>query len=297
MRAIATVLLAAGVSATAQTPPVFRSEVASVHVDVFVDDRGTPVAGLKAGDFELKDNGVLQDVALVAAETRPVQATLVFDTSSSVAGPKLTALRAAGEAFLAGLRASDEAALMSFGEEVSRPVEPTRDRARVREALAELEPEGATAVFDALYAALALADPRGRSLVVLFTDGNDNSSILGERPLRTVAERSNAVVHVVGLREPALPAGAVPSGPNEQTRALREIAEASGGRYWTAESPGRLRDAFAAIAASLSQRYVLRYEPQGVARGGWHAVEVRLRNGKGKVQSRRGYWVAGGEGR
>ncbi len=320
MRAALAFAFAAVVTAP-QTPPVFRSEVASVHVDVFVDERGRPVAGLQAADFELMDNGVPQVVALVAAESRPVQATLVFDTSSSVAGAKLVALRAAGEAFLAGLRASDEAALVTFGEEVARPVEPTRDRGLLRSALAGLEPEGATAVFDALYGALALADPQGRSLVVLFTDGNDNSSILGERQLRTVAERSNALVHVVGLREDAAKANEtapeldgrlglgtragirtssgtpVPTGENEQKRALREIAEASGGRYWTAESPGRLREAFAAIAASLSQRYVLRYEPQGVAPGGWHELAVRLRKGKGKVQSRRGYWVAVERGR
>jgi hypothetical protein len=79
---------------------------------------------------------------------------------------------------------------------------------------------------------------------------------------------------------------------SEQVRALREIAEASGGRFWTAESPARLREAFAAIAASLRARYVLRYEPQGPAREGWHAVNVRLRGVRGRVQARRGYWVA-----
>jgi hypothetical protein len=41
----------------------------------------------------------------------------------------------------------------------------------------------------------------------------------------------------------------------------------------------------------MGERYVLRYDPQGVAREGWHALRVRLRGAKGQVQARRGYWV------
>ena len=179
--------------------------------------------------------------------------------------------------------------LVTFSEEIAQAAPPTIDKEALRSALERLEPEGATAVFDALFAALALADSHDRSLVVLFTDGEDNMSILGERQLRTVAERSNALVHVVVLRDKGLlPA----DGETDQARALREIADASGGRFWTPDSPQRLREAFAAIAASMGERYVLRYEPQGVTREGWHRLEIRLRNAKGSVQARRGYWVA-----
>lgn len=279
-------LAAAGPLASAQAPPVFPSGVESAYVDVFVTNDGRPVTGLRAADFELQDNGVRQAVELVSAEARPVQAALVFDTSSSLAGERLAELRAAGEAFLDGLRAADEASLISFSEEISRLAEPTSDKAAVRKALARLQPRGATAVFDALYSALALSPAGGRSLIVLFTDGEDNTSILGERQIQTAAERSNALVHVVGRRA-ASPA----HGETDQSRALREIAEASGGRFWTPESPQRLREAFAAIAASMGERYVLRYDPQGVAREGWHALSVRLRGARGRVQARRGYWV------
>jgi len=285
----ALVLLLAPLLASAQTPPVFRAEVGSTYVDVIVSNGGRPVPGLAASDFELEDDGVLQQVELVSAESRPVQAILVFDASSSVAGEKVVALRAAGEAFLDGLRSTDEAALVVFSEEIALLAPPTVDRAAVRGALAGLRPRGATAVFDALHAALVLADTRGRALVVLFTDGEDNTSILGERELRAAAQRSNATVHVVGLRDPS----ASPLAPETaQVRALREVAQGSGGRFWTAESPARLREAFASIAASMGERYVLRYEPQGPRKEGWHPLSVRLRKAKGTVQARRGYWVA-----
>ncbi len=274
--------------APAQEMPVFRSEVESAYVDVFVSNNGRPVRGLQATDFELKDNDVSQAIELVSTETRPVRAVLVFDTSSSLAGEKLVALRMAAEAFLEALRAADEAALVAFSEEISWLAEPTTDKAQVRSALTRLRAEGATAVFDALYAALALSDTGGRSLVVLFTDGEDNTSILGAHQLRIVAERSNVLLHVVGLRAASLTPA---REETDQARALREIAEASGGRFWTPESPERLREAFAAIAASMNERYVLRYDPQGVTREGWHGLTVRLRGAKGRVQVRRGYWV------
>ena len=275
-------LVAVTPHALAQTPPVFRAEVESTYVDVFVSDGGRAVPGLRASNFELEDNGVPQAIELLSADTRPLQAVLVFDTSSSVAGEKLAALRSAGEAFLDGLRPADEAALVSFSHEISWSAGPTTDKQAVRGALHRLEAKGATALFDALYAALILGDVRGRSLIVLFTDGDDNTSILGDRELRVVAERSNALIHVVGLGD-----------RSDQRAILREIAERSGGRFWSPESPQRLREAFAAIAASMGERYVLRYVPQGVRREGWHRLNVRLKGARGTVQARRGYWVAG----
>jgi VWFA-related protein len=131
---------------------------------------------------------------------------------------------------------------------------------------------------------------------VLFTDGEDNMSWLSERQVRAAAERANALVQVVGLRpneglrEPVAGTGPAPPEP-EHLRALRQVAELTGGRFWEAESPARLADAFAAIIEAMNTRYVLRYEPQGVQRAGWHRIELRLRGPKGDVRARRGYWV------
>lgn len=300
-RAALLAAVAAGGFASAQTPPVFRAGIEAVHVDVFVTRGGQPVPGLKAAEFELRDNGVRQSLELAQAEALPLRAVLVFDTSSSLAGERLAALRAAGEAFLEGLRPADTVGLFTFSQEIARPAVPTADKSLLRWALEGVKAEGATAVFDALYAALLLSEGAGRSLVVLFSDGEDNMSFLGERQLQTFAERSNALVHVVAWRpEPRAPlspgwAGArssiEPAEP-EHIRVLRRIAEATGGRLWGADSPARLRQAFADIADAMGHRYVLRYEPSGVKREGWHQLEVKLRGQRGDVQARRGYWVA-----
>ena len=109
--------------------------------------------------------------------------------------------------------------------------------------------------------------------------------------VKTVVERSNALVHVVGLnpRTDHHAGGATVAPPASE---LREIAEASGGRFWVADSPARLQRAFAAVADAMRHRYVLRYEPQLVKREGWHRIDVRLERRAGDVEVRRGYWVA-----
>jgi VWFA-related protein len=167
---------------------------------------------------------------------------------------------------------------------------------------------------DGLFTAVKLPVSKARSLVVLFSDGEDNLSWLDEKRVKTVVERSNALVHVVGIAPPGrggpdMGSSRSPSGtfnPATQAqqlyppgvepthnRALRQIAEATGGRFWTAESPDRLRHTFAAIAEAMRHRYVLRYEPKAGATPGWHRIELKLRGKSGRVEARRGYWVAG----
>lgn len=298
-RSLIVATLAVAPSATAQvapqTPPVFDSKVEMVWVDAFVTRGGLHVPGLTAKDFELKDNGVRQQVELVSTGSVPLLAVLAFDTSGSVAGEKLAALQAAGEAFLGGLRPDDEAALLTFSEEIQWLAGPTRDKGSVWHALARLRAGGATAALDALYASLVLPKTEARHLVVLFSDGQDNLSWLGEGQVRAAALRSNALIHVVGLHESqvVVPGGRgqpLPVPEPHHVRTLRDIAEATGGRFWVADSPERIRSAFAALAEAMNQRYVLRYEPQNVKRQGWHRVELRVPGRKVDVQTRQGYW-------
>lgn len=289
--AVAGVWLAVG-AAAAQAPPAqtprYASAVETVYVDAFVMAGGRPVTGLRGQDFELRDNGVLQRVQLVATDTMPLTSVLVFDTSGSVAGEKLAALRAAGSAFMDALKPQDEVGLIAFSHEIRYLVRPGRDRHAMSEALAAVRAGGATAMYDALYAGLVLPVTRGRGLVVLFSDGVDNLGWLDLARLRQVAERSNSIIHAVGLRPPP----GFGSDAAEHARALRELAELTGGRYWEAEDPARLRTAFTAVAEAMSTRYVLGYEPEGVPRDGWHNLDLRLRGRGGSVHARRGYWVA-----
>jgi VWFA-related protein len=290
----------------APAQPTFAVEVENIYVDAFVTLRGEPMTGLLANDFELRDNGVVQQLELAAADAQPLLAVLAFDVSNSLGGGKMESLRAASQALLGSLRPEDEATLMAFTDEVHWVVEPTTDKATISRALSRLKPTGGTAIMDSLYAALTLPTTRARTLVVLFTDGSDNASWLDWKQVQKVAERSNALIQVVGLSPPKLTTSgesanfgirsvSVESATElefEGPWGLRQIAETTGGRYWEAESLDRLKTAFTSIAEAMGKRYVLRYSPENVKREGWHKIDLRLRGKKGDVHTRKGYWVA-----
>jgi len=243
------------------------------------------VLGLTASQFELKDEGRRQSPELLSVESLPLTTILVFDASESVRGARLSALREAAGAFLAGLRPQDEVGLIAFSEEVRRVLPPTADKAAVERALAGLQGAGPTALWDALSAAITVLPARSRGLVVLFSDGQDNTSWLDVKRVKEQAARSNAVVQIVGVSPP-------PPAEPAYVIELRDTAEATGGRFWRADNPGELAVAFRAIVEAMNARYLLRYDPGPAALPGWHRIELRLLGAKGDVSARQGYWRA-----
>src|SRR5206468_5510767 len=144
---------------------VFSARVESVRLDVLVTDKGQPVRGLTAADFEIFDDGVPQQVDLVSFDKIPLNVILAFDMSSSVAGERLEHLRAASHAVVGQLKPSDQAALISFSQAVQLAAGLTTDAARVENALERVEPMGDTSLVDGVYAAMTLGESdAGRAL-------------------------------------------------------------------------------------------------------------------------------------
>jgi VWFA-related protein len=259
-------------------------------VEALVTRNGTPVRGLRAADFEVRDAGQLQTLEEIHEEKTKLDVVLVLDLSQSVAGSKLAALRDAAGAFLDGLRPSadpldagsdgERAALLVFQEEVRllEPLTPALDR--VRRAVQNVKARGSTALVDATYSGLRLLEPGPRrTVVVVFSDGLDSLSWLTPDQVREAATRSEALVYAVVAR-----AKGDPENPF-----LREVTRATGGRVWTARSEKELRARFLDVLDDIRSRYVLSYTPQGVDFPGWHPLEVRLKKGRGEVLARPGY--------
>ena len=278
-------LLLLSCAAAPQSPPTFEVSVENVYLDVFVVREGRAVPDLLASDFEVRDQGVRQEVRLAQYEDLPLTAVLVFDASSSLHGPRLKHLQEASRALLAGLRERDEAALVGFSHELSVMVPQGAHHSTVRQAIDAITAGGATAMWDGLYTGLKLPRARGRALVVLFTDGEENMSWLSPEQVQRVAEESNAVVHVVTI---ATPVGLTdPPG----RKPLRRIADATGGKLWAAGSSKDLEATFLSILSEMQSAYLLTYEPSGVKPEGWHRLEVKVKGGRGKVRTRSGYFV------
>jgi VWFA-related protein len=284
----------------------FTTGVEAVRVDTLVTDGRRPVVGLKAGDFELRDNGVLQTVRDVSYESLPLNIICVLDTSGSVAGQPLAHLKDAMTAVIDALGADDRAALVTFASRLHLQSTLTRDRADLRRRLSELTAGGDTAVLDATFAGLALRESDdGRTLLILFSDGRDTASWLTVRKVLDVARNTDVVIYPVTVRHvpvvivrtlqgTPVPAEALSSRRfvvrNEVgDRLLRAFADDTGGRVVVADDEGGVRGGFVKVLSEFRQRYVLAYTPSGVAPDGWHTLDVRLKNRKGDVKARRGY--------
>lgn len=291
-----------------QEPPVFRTQVELVYVDVLVTSDGAPVAGLEASEFELEDNGIAQEVELVDRDRDPTTAVLVLDTSASVAGKKLAHLKEAARAFLAALEEEDEAGLVTFNHELALRADAGRDRAALGRALGRVEAGGGTSLIDALYVCLKRRWGTGRLLVVLFTDGQDSASWLENEDVLTAARESAATLHVVGTESLpersrplqvllfqglSTPVGAPDQAESGYVYLLRRAAETTGGSYWAAPASADLPAIFLEILEGAKARYVLRYEPTGVRREGRHRLKVSVQRRGVDVRARKEYVVRG----
>lgn len=269
-------LVAAAASSAAQT--VFRAGVEVVEVDVSVTRGGQPVRGLTSRDFVLTDNGISQDVETVTLDQLPLNVVLVLDVSQSLSSARLSYLVQACQELTRTLRADDQAALITFSHEIALRVPMTNDMERVRAGLADLNGRGSTALRDAVYLAIHLRHPdRARPLILLFTDGHDTASWLTEDNVLQSVRGAGTVVHIVRVGSDSF---------------LDRVAAASGGRTWSATSDRQLRELFTRAFEEMRARYLLTYSPRGVNNQGWHEIKVELREKRGDITARRGYFVA-----
>jgi VWFA-related protein len=294
----------------------FRVSVDAVRVDVLVTDGRNPIAGLSADNFELRDNGVVQQIESVSVEDVALSVMLAFDTSASVAGRPLEHLKEAATAVVALLTPADRAALMTFTGAMRLHTPWTTDHAALQAGIAQATASGATTLHDAAYAALTLRDSRpGRALVLIFSDGADTASWLPGKNVLDIARRNEAVVYAVALRtlprdrgldswtvtDPAVAGYRLDfrSGLQDTIAAakpevlmepfLEALAAETGGKVLNAERSDQLQAAFVQIVKEFRSRYLLTYTPRGVDSGGWHPIQVTLEGRKGTVTARRGY--------
>jgi VWFA-related protein len=262
----------------AQQSPAFSSKIEAVRVDALVSDNGQPVLGLGPADFEVVDNGVPQTVELVSFDQIPLNVILALDMSDSVAGDRLAQLRNAGGRVLDALHRDDQAALVSFSHQVQLGAKLTTDAAVVRAALGESLATGMTALVDGTYAGIMIGESdAGRGLLIVFSDGVDTSSWLRSDAVLDAARRADVVVYGVSVVSRLKP------------EFLREITSLTGGRMYEIEKTANLAATFLGILDEFRHRYLVSYTPKGVAKDGWHKLDVRVKGRRVSVKARPGY--------
>src|SRR5687768_2271931 len=158
--------------------PQFASSVNQIEIYASVtDSSGKPVRGLAQSDFDVREDGVAQNVTVFAEGDFPLAAAIAVDASFSMAGERLAVAKSAARIFLGELRATDQAMLLSIGgrAEVISPLSP--DRAEQYRALNALSAWGTTSLHDAVIDAIDKLQPAtGRRALVLLSDGDDRYS-------------------------------------------------------------------------------------------------------------------------
>lgn len=276
-------------------PPVFRASADVVTVEASVRRDRRPVMNLRTADFELLDNGIAQEISDVTYEKLPIDVTVLLDVSASVTGPVLDDLRRALKQLRSDLRPNDRLKLMAFNMRIRRLVDFTDPASVTDSAMSSLAGTGSSAVFDSLAVALASPPASGRRhLIVLFSDGQDSSSIIDADILLDMAARSTATVAVVlasSLRDrPAsLLRTAAKLGSISVGGLADQIASETGG-FVAAITPNEsVTSTFRRVLEQFRTTYVLYYTPRGVERAGSHKLEVRVKREGVDVRARRGY--------
>ena len=280
-----------------QEPAVtFRAGTDVVAVEAAVRRDKRPVTGLKASDFELLDNGVPQQISELNYARLPIDVTVVLDVSASVTGSVLDQLRQSVRQLKADLGPRDRLKLVAFNMQVRRLADFEAPAAATDTAFAALSGQGSSAIFDSVAVQLAAPALEGRRhLIVLFTDGQDSSSISDPDTLFDVARRTSSTVAIVLAssapeRSSASPFARSPGQPPITVgRMYDQLARETGGVVVTTTAGDDLASTFRRTLSDFRASYVLYYTPQGVERSGAHTIDIRVKQERTDVRARRGY--------
>jgi VWFA-related protein len=298
---------------------VFRSGVDGVTVVVTVQKGNQPVGGLTSAEFELRDNGVPQEITSISAEKVPLDLTLLLDLSSSVDGPLLQRLKTAVTETAALLRPDDRIRLVAISQ-VLREVFSLRPRS-AEMALDDMAAEGATSLYDGIASTMMRsAEPGRRQLVVAFTDGRDSTSIIDEDTVKSIARLTDAVVDIVvpvaapeesasrrlaqrsGSIDSISGGGNVVAGRDVQTqvtaetlpKVLKDLVAPTAGQVIPLNQGDSISRVFRTMLEDFRASYVLRYVAKGVQEEGWHEIAVSVtKRGRYDIRARRGYMGRG----
>jgi Ca-activated chloride channel homolog len=199
-------------------------------------------------------------------EDGPVSVGFIFDASSSMKG-RMEPSFAAIKQFLKSSREGDEFFLIRFSDRPDIVTPFTKDPDDILSGLAFIQPQGWTALNDAIYLGvqrLRKAQNPRRALFVL-TDGGDNNSRYTDSEVRNLVRESDVRIFAIGLVE--------------RPQFLEKLAMDTGGSAVWAHKMKELPEAVEKLSRDFRNQYVLGYSPaEGKKDGKYHTVRVEIVN-------------------
>lgn len=291
--AVSTALaLSWGASVGAQQ--IFRATTDMVFLSVTVTRGDAVVGGLAADDFMVFEDGHQQDITVFSRDPQPIALSLLIDASTSME----TKLGLAGDAavgFVRRMRPGDAAQVVTFNSRTLIRQEFTSDTEQLERAVRTMRASGSTSLYTAMYIAFSELERVGRrtqdevrrQAIVLLSDGEDTTSVLGYDEVLDRAKRSDVIVFAVGLRDD----GRLQRGFRQHDFSLRSLAQTTGGRSFFVEAASDLPAVYNQIADELAAQYTIGYTPRNPSRdGAWRQVAVKV-NAPGTIaRTRAGYF-------
>jgi len=265
-----------------------------VTFNVSVSDReGRAVAGLNKKIFNIFDNKMLQEIHFFSDEDTPASISIVFDTSGSMSDKKIVQAKEALASFINTSHKRDEFFLIDFNSRARLLLDRTRDSDAVLDKFTFVEPQGNTALYDAVYLGVekAMKGSHPKKVVLLISDGEDNNSRYSYRELRRRLRESEVIIYAIGF------GGYYPlKGGLNGRETLKELASTTGGKAFFPKGPVEMNEAFEQIALEIRHLYSVSYYPNNfTADGKWHRVKVKVNFPIGSprfsVRSREGYFA------
>lgn len=301
-----------------------RLNVEMVSLPVVVTTvEGKRVLDLQKDDFQVFEDGVVQEISGFGLTDEPVSVALALDTSGSLEG-RLGDIQNAAIHFVNLLHPDDSVAVMSFAEDVQLLEDWSIDRERNARGIKETRHGTCTKLLEAVWLALeeVLKPVQERKALVLFTDGVDTASHkASKKETIELAKETRATIYPIYFTWRGLPTTArrfpVPGGPpillppaipptgggggcggpslnmfSTGRGYLNELAEYSGGRVFDAQQLQDLGPAFEEIAKELSSQYSIGYYSKNQKHDGkFRRVEVKIKKAGLVARTRKGYYA------
>jgi Ca-activated chloride channel family protein len=255
------------------------------HKDMFA-------SGLGKENFQVYEDGVLQQISSFSSEDMPVTVGLVVDNSGSMK-PKVGEVIAAATAFARSSNPEDQMFVVLFNENVSFGLPastPFTDKeAQLRVALSRIKATGMTALYDAVAAALEQVKKgnRDKKVLIVISDGADNASKRSLSQVMALARQSDTIVYTMGLFEEG--------DPDRNPGALKQLARATGGETFLPESLKEVVPICERIAREIRNQYSIAYVPTNRKQdGAFRAIQVKASapgRGRLSVRTRAGYYA------
>ncbi|MGO4885263.1 MAG: VWA domain-containing protein, partial [Bryobacteraceae bacterium] len=268
----------------------FRADTRLVVLNVSVFDKdGKMVRDLPKDAFTVYENGGKQTISVFRQEDVPISLGLIIDNSASMTD-KRDRVASAALALVKASNPLDEVFIINFNESAVLAKDFTNNIQDLEKALRNLDAKGETAMRDAILLGiehLRHRAHRDKKVLVVVTDGEDNSSGETQAHLIQAAQENDVIIYAVGLLGAEEPASAA-----RARKQLDELTEQTGGRDWFPNDVAEIANIAPQIAHEIRNQYVLGYTPTNLAAdGSYRKVRVEVNFPGATVRTRAGYYA------